>query len=187
MKIYTKNGDRGQTALIGGRKVSKHDLRIECYGTVDELNSALGVVISMVPARSPLKKVLLAVQDRLFVIGSLLANDPAGSRMRLPSLRDKDVLFLEGEIDRMTAKLPGLKSFILPGGSQAASFCHLARSVCRRAERRVVALSKTSKVDPLIIVYLNRLSDHLFVLARALNHNRKVKDILWKPLHSPGV
>lgn len=180
MKIYTKNGDRGQTDLIGGKKVSKHDLRIECYGTVDELNSTLGVVISMLPGRSPLKKVLLEVQDRLFVVGSLLAKDHAGSRVRLPQLKDKDVLFLESEIDRMTVELPVLKSFILPGGSQTASFCHLARSVCRRAERRVVALSKKSKVDRLIIVYLNRLSDYLFVLARFVNRQKRIKDVFWK-------
>lgn len=183
MKIYTKNGDRGQTALLGGRKVSKDDLRIECYGTVDELNSWLGVVVSLVGTRSPLSKTVKIIQDRLFVIGSLLANDPAGSRMKLPPLRQRDVELLEQEIDAMTAKLPALRSFILPGGSEAASFCHLARAVCRRAERRVVTLSKKSKVDQLIIIYLNRLSDYLFILSRSLNQNRKVNDILWKPVH----
>lgn len=181
MKIYTKHGDHGQTALIGGRKVYKHDLRIECYGTVDELNSWLGVVISLSVKKSRTVQALYAIQNRLFVIGSLLANDPGRSRMKLPLLKEEDVEFLEREIDAMTSKLPALKSFILPGGSQAASFCHLARAVCRRAERRVVALSQKSKVDPRIIVYLNRLSDYLFVLARAFNQGRKVKDILWKP------
>lgn len=183
MKIYTKDGDRGQTALIGGRKVSKDDLRIECYGTVDELNSWLGVVVSLVGTRSPLVITVKTIQDRLFVIGSLLANDPAGSRMKLQQLRQRDVELLEQEIDAMTAKLPALRTFIIPGGSEAASFCHLARAVCRRVERRVVALSKKSKVDQLIIIYLNRLSDYLFVLARTLNQNRKVKDIIWKPVH----
>ncbi len=181
MKIYTKNGDRGQTALIGGRKVAKDDLRIECYGTVDELNSAIGVVVSLMSGQAHWKKVLVSIQDRLFIVGSLLANDPDGSRMRLPQLGEKDVVLLEKEIDAMTAKLPALKSFILPGGSKESSFCQLARAVCRRAERRVVALSRKGKVDRLIIVYLNRLSDYLFVLARALNQSRKVKDVLWKP------
>lgn len=179
MKIYTKNGDRGQTALIGGRKVSKNNFRIECYGTVDELNSWLGVVVSMIGTKSPSAKTLKIIQDRLFVVGSLLANDPKGSRMKLPQLQEHDVVLLENEIDAMTAKLPELKSFILPGGCEAASFCHLARAVCRRAERRVVALSQKDKVDPVIIIYLNRLSDYLFVLARFFNRQKGIKDILW--------
>ena len=180
MKIYTKKGDAGQTSLIGGTKVFKSDLRIECYGTVDELNSGLGVVISMLGAPGRFASVLRSVQDRLFIIGSLLANDPRVSRMKLPALRDEDVIFLEQEIDRMTAKLPELKSFILPGGSQAASFCHLARSTCRRAERCVVALSRKSKVNPLVIVYLNRLSDYLFTLARWVNFKNGVEEEVWR-------
>jgi cob(I)alamin adenosyltransferase len=181
MKIYTKKGDRGQTSLIGGTKVPKSDLRIECYGTVDELNSYLGLIVSMIPARSRGRVVLNRIQERLFVVGSLLANDHRVSRMTLPQLKEADVLFLEQEIDLMTAKLSELKSFILPGGSPAASWCHVARCVCRRAERAVVALSMKDKVDPRVIVYLNRLSDYLFVLARAINQSQKVTDIPWKP------
>ena len=181
MKIYTKKGDGGETSLIGGTKVPKSDLRIECYGTVDELNSWIGLVASMLPARCRRKIVLNRVQERLFVIGSLLANDPGVSRMPLPKLQGEDAVLLEKEIDRMTAKLPELKSFILPGGTQVSSWCHIARCVCRRAERGVVALSRKDAVDALVIVYLNRLSDYLFVLARALNQSKGVRDILWKP------
>ena len=181
MKIYTKKGDKGQTSLIGGTKVPKSDLRIECYGTVDELNSYLGLVVSMIPARSRGKAVLNRIQERLFVVGSLLANDHRVSLMKLPQLQEEDVVLLEKEIDLMTAKLPELKAFILPGGSQAASWCHVARCVCRRAERAVVDLSMKDKVDVLVIIYLNRLSDYLFVLARALNQAQGIKDILWKP------
>lgn len=181
MKIYTKKGDRGETGLIGGRRVPKSDMRIGCYGTVDELNSWVGLLSSKLPASLRRKNILDRIQDRLFVIGSLLANDPQGARMQLPKLRDKDLVLLEDEIDAMTSKLPELKSFILPGGSVLASECHVARCVCRRAEREAVALSKKEAVDGLVIVYLNRLSDYLFVLARAINRTKKVKDILWKP------
>jgi cob(I)alamin adenosyltransferase len=181
MKIYTKTGDRGETGLIGGRRISKHDLRIACYGTVDELNSWIGLVGSKLPVSVRRQNALSRIQDRLFVIGSLLANDPKGSRMKLPELNEEDVAFLEREIDVMTVKLPELKSFILPGGSPLASECHVARCVCRRAEREVVALSKKETVDARVIVYLNRLSDYLFVLARAVNKAKKINDIVWKP------
>lgn len=181
MKIYTKKGDTGQTSLIGGRKVAKNHLRIECYGTVDELNSSLGLIASFFSGCCRRKKILIRIQERLFVIGSLLANDDHGSHMTLPQLKEGDVSLLEREMDSMTARLPQLKSFILPGGTRVASWCHLARCVCRRAERHVVALSLKNEVDPLVLVYLNRLSDYLFVLARALNHSRGVSDILWKP------
>ncbi|MBP6344155.1 MAG: cob(I)yrinic acid a,c-diamide adenosyltransferase [Candidatus Omnitrophica bacterium] len=180
MKIYTKKGDQGETGLIGGRRVSKHDLRIGCYGTVDELNSWIGLIASKLPVSLRRRKALSRVQDRLFVVGSLLAKDPEGSQMKLPELQNEDVIFLEQEIDAMSSKLPELKSFILPGGSSLASECHVARCVCRRAEREVVALSKKEPVDALVIVYLNRLSDYLFVLARAVNQAKKVKDVCWK-------
>jgi cob(I)alamin adenosyltransferase len=181
MKIYTKKGDKGQTSLIGGTKVPKSDLRIECYGTVDELNSYLGLIVSMISPRSKSRVVLNRIQERLFVVGSLLANDHRVSRMKLPQLHEEDVVFLEKEIDLMTAKLQELKAFILPGGSRASSWCHVARCVCRRAERAVVELSLKDKVDTIVIIYLNRLSDYLFVLARALNQAQGIKDILWKP------
>ncbi len=182
MKIYTKKGDKGWTSLIGGTKVLKSELRIESYGMVDELNSYLGLVVHGIPKRNNIRKVVGIVQDRLFIIGSQLAKDQRVSTMKLPQLKSDDVLLLEQEIDRMTEKMPALTSFILPGGSLAASYCHVARCVCRRAERTVVALSLKDRVDPIMIVYLNRLSDYLFVLARFLNKQKKVKDILWKPV-----
>lgn len=181
MKIYTKKGDRGETSLIGGRRVSKNHLRIECYGTVDELNSSLGLLLSWPMKDKKAKNTLIYIQNKLFVVGSLLAADPKSSRMNLPELLEGDVVLLEQEIDRMTAGLPELKFFILPGGDRAASWCHVARCICRRAERLVVALSQNDKVDALVITYLNRLSDYLFVLARALNQNKSIKDIIWKP------
>lgn len=181
MKIYTKKGDDGRTTLIGGTKVSKCDLRIESYGSVDELNSQLGLIISRLCPCFPQRKVLRRVQDRLFVIGSHLANDQHVSAMKLPEIGHDDVRFLEAEIDRMVEKLPELKSFILPGGTFSASLCHVARCICRRTERIVVALSLKDTVDPLFIIYLNRLSDYLFILARFCNRLKGVHDIPWKP------
>jgi cob(I)alamin adenosyltransferase len=180
MKIYTKKGDQGQTSLIGGKKVPKDHLRIECYGTVDELNSCLGALLSMkVPDRGA-RATLARIQDRLFVVGSLLACAPQ-AKMTLPKLDNQDVVLLEREIDRMTAQLPVLKSFILPGGSQAGAWAHVARCVCRRAERLAVSLSHQEKVDGLVIVYLNRLSDYLYVLARKINKDKASPEVLWKP------
>ena len=181
MKIYTKKGDQGETTLIGGTRVPKCHVRIACYGTVDELNSYLGLVDHLMPTHSGQKKVIRQVQDRLFVIGSQLAKDQKARQIQLPQLDSDDVLLLERAIDAMTDKLPPLTSFILPGGSQAASYCHVARCVCRRAERKVVALSLKDYVDPLMIIYLNRLSDYLFVLARFLNKQKGIKDIPWRP------
>ncbi len=180
MKIYTKKGDGGLTSLIGGKKVSKHHLRIECYGTVDELNSCLGVLTAMKITDHGARATLAEIQDRLFVVGSCLACDPQ-AKMALPKLEGNDVALLEKEIDRMTSQLPELKSFILPGGSQAGAWCHVARCVCRRAERLVVALSQQDQVDGIIIIYLNRLSDYLFVLARKINKDKRASEILWKP------
>jgi cob(I)alamin adenosyltransferase len=181
MKIYTKKGDKGKTSLIGGTEVPKSHLRIECYGTVDELNSCLGVLQTMKIRDKKARLMLTQIQERLFVLGSILAADPKASKMKLPALASEDVLLLEKEIDRMSAKLPELKSFILPGGSPAAAWCHVARCVCRRAERLVVALSVKDKVDGLIIVHLNRLSDYLYVLARKINHDDRGPEILWPP------
>jgi cob(I)alamin adenosyltransferase len=180
MKIYTKKGDKGTTQLIGGTRVPKHHLRIEAYGTVDELNSFIGLVRDQ-KTGARYKKVLSNIQDKLFVIGSELAADPEKSLMKLPEITEQDVEVLEKEIDEMTAKLPELKSFILPGGHTAVSFCHIARTVCRRAERIATHLSEEAPVDVIIVKYLNRLSDYLFTLARMISKNNKVKEILWKP------
>jgi cob(I)alamin adenosyltransferase len=180
MKIYTKTGDTGLTSLIGGTRVPKHHLRIESYGTVDELNACIGLILAQRPAPGT-EKVLLKIQDRLFVIGALLAADPGRSRMKLPRLAANDITLLEQEIDAMTATLPELRHFVLPGGSPAGAACHLARCVCRRAERVVVHLAGESEVDERIVVYLNRLSDYLFTLSRKLNAGSGAAEHSWIP------
>lgn len=180
MKIYTRKGDKGTTSLIGGTRVNKAHIRIEAYGTVDELNSWIGLIAdNFKPGKE--KKLLRKIQEKLFVIGSHLAADPAKSKMKLPEIRNEDVTMLEQEIDRMNEKLPALTSFILPGGNSWVSFCHIARCVCRRAERKTVLLSTKSKVEPVIITYLNRLSDYLFVLARYAAHQTGTEEIKWLP------
>lgn len=179
MKIYTKKGDDGKTSLIGGTRVSKSDSRIEAYGTVDELNSYIGWVRDLA-VKNDHKEILLEIQDRLFTIGSLLAADPVKSKMDLPKLNEKDVTYLEEKIDEMNAQLPEMKSFILPGGHPAVSCCHVARCICRRAERVTVFLSEHSPVDKLIVIYLNRLSDFLFVLARIFIKEFKAEEKPWK-------
>lgn len=179
MKIYTKTGDLGKTSLIGGTRVSKHHLRIETYGTVDELNSYIGMISDLLQDEK--KETLKEIQDRLFTIGSLLASDPEKSKMKVPDLHESDVEFLEKEIDRLNLVLPELKSFILPGGHPTGSWCHIARCVCRRCERLVSELSENNEVPPLILIYLNRLSDYLFVLARAVVYSNKMNEITWKP------
>jgi len=180
MKIYTRKGDTGTTQLIGGTRVPKHHLRIEAYGTVDELNSFIGLVRDQeISIRH--KKNLLEIQDRLFTIGSSLASDPEKSKMKIPDLRDEDILFLEVEMDRMDAELPEMKSFVLPGGHTTVSYCHLARCVCRRAERLATQLSENDFVDMRVVKYLNRLSDYLFVLARMLAQELHAEETPWKP------
>jgi len=181
LKIYTKTGDTGQTALIGGTRVLKSHSRVSAYGTVDELNSWIGLLRDQAVIQPSEKVVILLIQDRLFIMGSLLAADPEKSRMKLPELSIDDVLILETEIDRMDALLPQLKNFILPGGHQSVSFCHLARCICRRAEREVVSLSTETLVDPMIIIYLNRLSDFLFTLARYWSMVAGAEEIPWIP------
>lgn len=180
MKLYTKTGDKGTTALIGGTRVSKSDLRIEAYGTVDELNSYIGLVrdqaVNQVRA-----DVLKEVQDRLFTIGSLLATDPVKSKMKTPDLHEEDVELLENEIDSMTEAVPPLRAFVLPGGHQSVSFCHVARCVCRRAERLAIHLQELSPVDDLIIKYLNRLSDYLFALCRKMTQELGAEEVTWQP------
>lgn len=180
MKIYTKTGDKGQTSLIGGTRVPKHHLRIESYGTVDELNSYIGLIRDQQISEHQ-QQVLKEIQDRLFTIGSMLASDPEKSKMKIPDLHTEDIELLEKEIDAMNEELPELRHFILPGGAQSVSFCHLARCVCRRAERICVHLSEESLVDDQVMVYLNRLSDYLFVLSRKLCFDLKIEENKWIP------
>lgn len=180
MKIYTKTGDKGHTSLIGGTRVPKHHLRIETYGTIDELNAHIGLVHDAFP-HDHTRNILKEIQDRLFTIGASLASDPEKSRMKIPDLHDSDIELLEKEIDQMNEQLPELKSFILPGGNLHSSFCHIARCVCRRAERLAVHLSEREIVNEKIIVYLNRLSDYLFVLARFISHIEQSEETIWKP------
>jgi cob(I)alamin adenosyltransferase len=180
MKIYTKTGDKGFTSLIGGTRVPKHHLRIESYGTVDELNSWIGLIRDQEIAAED-KELLKQVQDRLFTIGALLAADPERSQMKTPDLHTADIELLEKEMDNMNLQLPELKHFILPGGSTLISYCHIARCVCRRAERITVQLAEESTVDEIVIVYLNRLSDYLFTLARKLGNSYKIPENQWIP------
>ncbi len=182
MKIYTKTGDKGTTSLIGGTKVPKSHLRIEAYGTVDELNSYVGLCGDLLQDGKT-KDILHEIQDRLFTIGSSLACDPVKEpKMRIPDLMEDDVTLLEKEIDRMNESLEPMKSFILPGGHSTVSQIHIARCVCRRAERCCVRLELESlEVEPVIIKYLNRLSDYLFVLARYASHLLKAGETPWKP------
>ncbi len=179
MKIYTKNGDKGTTSLFGGKRVSKADVRIDAYGTVDELNSWIGVVRDQ-EINIARKDILVHIQDRLFTIGSSLATEPGNTKVKIPALSENDVLRLEKEIDAMEAELPPLKSFILPGGHLSVSFGHVARTTCRRAERIAISLSENEAVDPLVIRYLNRLSDYLFVLARKTAHELGAEETPWK-------
>lgn len=179
MKIYTKKGDTGTTQLIGGTRIPKHSLRIEAYGTVDELNSYLGLIRDQKIYQKH-RDELIEIQDRLFTIGSRLAADPEKSNMKLPEVFEADVLFLENLMDEMDAILPEMKSFVLPGGHQTVSFCHLARCVCRRAERIVSELSGQEPVEAIILTYLNRLSDYLFVLSRKLSLDLQATEIPWK-------
>lgn len=180
MKIYTKKGDTGTTGLIGGTRLPKHHVRIESYGTVDELNSYLGLLRDVV-AQDDKSAVIIEIQDRLFTIGSHLAADPEKSRMTLPEIFETDITFLENHIDVMDATLPPMKFFVLPGGHVSVSHCHIARCICRRAERLVSQLAENESVNPLIGAYMNRLSDYLFVLSRKLAHELQVEETPWKP------
>lgn len=181
MKIYTKTGDKGKTSLIGGTKVAKSHIRIESYGTVDELNSWIGLCCDLIQDEKS-KIALREIQDRLFTIGSSLASDPEKeTKMKIPDLHDTDISFLENEIDRMDGLLPAMKNFILPGGHPTVSNLHITRCVCRRAERCVVRLeTENEEVEPIVIKYLNRLSDYLFILARFTGLQLKVEEIPWK-------
>lgn len=179
-KIYTKTGDKGETSLIGGTRVPKYHIRIETYGTVDELNSYIGLIRDQdIDVKT--FDTLIEIQDRLFTIGSLLAEDTEKSKMKLPSIKEEDIQFLEKQIDLMDESLEPMKSFVLPGGHTTVSYCHIARCVCRRAERLVIQLSTEFKVNELIIKYLNRLSDYLFTLSRFIAKKVNAKEIAWKP------
>lgn len=180
MKIYTKTGDTGTTALFGGKRVSKADLRIETYGTVDELNAYVGLVRDQ-PVNQIRKNILVEIQDRLFTIGSMLATEPGNTKVKIPSILKEDIVVLEKAIDAMDALLPPMKSFVLPGGHPSVSFCHVARTVCRRAERLVIALDAQEKIDTLVIQYLNRLSDYLFMLSRKMSAELNAEEMPWKP------
>ncbi len=184
MKIYTKTGDTGQTSLISGRRVSKADSRIDSYGTVDELNSWIGLVRDQAVNASR-RDLLKEIQDRLFTVGATLATDPnppEKTRSKaIPDIVETDIMLLEQAMDAMDAELPELRAFVLPGGHESVSYAHLARTVCRRAERLVIALNSESPVDPLVIQYLNRLSDYLFVLSRKMTQELGSEEVAWKP------
>lgn len=180
MKIYTKTGDKGHTSLVGGTRVSKTELRIEAYGTVDELNSYVGLVRDQA-VNIDRKDILKEIQDRLFTIGSILASETDQTKKRIPDLHESDIELLEKEMDRMDESLEPMRFFILPGGHQSVSFGHLARTVCRRAERVVLRLAEESEINDLVIRYLNRLSDYLFVLCRMMIKELNVEEISWKP------
>jgi len=179
MKIYTKTGDKGETSLFGGKRVSKADLRIEAYGTVDELNSVIGLCIALNPPKKA-DQFLIKIQNHLFVLGADLASPASQTkRQKVPRIRDEDVKYLEKLIDELEKNNEPLRSFILPGGSLIAAHLHFARTVCRRAERQVVHLTKSELVGKLPTIYLNRLSDFLFVLARWVNKNQNIAETKW--------
>lgn len=182
IKIYTRVGDKGATSLLGGTKVPKSHLRIEAYGTLDELNAHIGLCRDLLTDED-IRAQLLVIQDRLFIMGSQLACDPENlPAMQLPELTEADIETLEKQIDKMEEVLPAMKNFILPGGQVTVSQLHIARCIGRRAERHCVRLHETGgEVAPLILKYLNRLSDYLFVLARYVGHQDQVPEIPWKP------
>lgn len=187
MKIYTKTGDKGSTGLIGGSRVAKHHIRIDSYGTIDELNSWLGLIRDQ-EIDDAYKQVILKIQHDLFTLGALLATEPQtgeqkkhGGRITLPELRMEDIRLLENEIDKMNETLAPMDHFILPGGHSTVSYCHIARTVCRRAERLISSLHETSPVNGLILEYTNRLSDYLFVLARSISAAMNANEIKWIP------
>lgn len=181
MKIYTRTGDNGTTGLIGGTRVKKYNIRLEAYGTVDELNSYIGLIRSVFKDEAT-DSTLGKIQNKLFVIGANLATEGTNEliKKQVPC-REEDIVMLEKEMDRMVEVLPPLNHFILPGGSEASAFCHVARTVCRRAERRIVELSEKAEVDKVLIKYINRLSDYLFVLSRKISMDLKTPEILWFP------
>ena len=187
MKVYTKTGDTGTTALFGGTRVPKHHIRIESYGTVDELNSHIGLIRDQ--DINPLyKNILIEVQDRLFTVGAILATPPekemlknGEKRLQNLGIQESDIEYLENQIDSMEESLPQMTHFVLPGGHTTVSYCHIARCVCRRAERLAVHLNDIEPTDERVIKYLNRLSDYLFVLARKLSYDLQADEVQWIP------
>jgi cob(I)alamin adenosyltransferase len=187
MKIYTKTGDKGKTSLFGGTRVPKYDLRIEAYGTVDELNSYIGLIRDQ-KIDSHTTEILLKIQNELFTLGSMLATPPekeilknGKERLNIPKITEESIELLENEIDIMNESLSPMSNFILPGGHTTVSFCHITRCICRRAERITTLLSDESTINSNILVYLNRLSDYLFVLARKLTIDNEAQEIPWIP------
>lgn len=180
-KVYTKTGDNGTTSLIGGTRVKKYDLRLEAYGSVDELTSWVGLIRSA-DIEEEIRHILEKIQQKLFVIGAILATDEKSlARKRQLPCKEEDITMLEDEIDKISADLPKLSHFVLPGGSVPASYCHVARTVCRRVERRIVELSEKEEINSLVVIYINRLSDYLFVLSRKIALDLKVPETLWIP------
>ena len=187
MKVYTKTGDKGTTALFGGTRVPKHHIRIESYGTVDELNSYIGLIRDQeIDSRS--KKILVHIQNKLFTVGAILATDPekqilksGKERLNIPKIDEAEITLLETEMDAMDAELPPMTHFVLPGGHTTVSYCHIARCVCRRAERLATLLHEQEPTDERVLMYLNRLSDYLFVLARMLTYQLQAEEIKWIP------
>jgi cob(I)alamin adenosyltransferase len=177
-KIYTKTGDSGKTGLYGGTRVSKAHLRIESYGTVDELNSHLGLLADL-ESDANIKAFLLGIQHKLFTLGSILAADPAKTNLKVPELKNEHIVALEEAIDGLDAQLPPLRAFVLPSGHVHASSAHIARTVCRRAERLCVALNDDVPLEPMVLIYLNRLSDYLFTFARFVLHRAGKPDVEW--------
>ncbi len=187
MKVYTKTGDKGTTALFGGTRVPKHHIRIDSYGTVDELNSYIGLIRDQ-EINPHYQNVLMDIQDLLFTVGAVLATDPEKAtlkngkdRLNIPKISEDNITALEREMDTMDAALPPMTHFVLPGGHQTVSFCHIARCVCRRAERSASALYELEPFDENSLKYLNRLSDYLFVLARKLSNDLQANEIKWIP------
>ena len=181
MKIYTKTGDQGTTSLFTGRRVAKHHIRIESYGTIDELNSYLGLLRDQ-DMDDHFKKMLVLIQEKLFTLGSILATEPnKDKRLKIPRISGEDIELLEREMDQMNEELPEMTHFILPGGHPTVSYCHVARTVCRRAERMISYLHENEPVPETLLSYINRLSDYLFVLARKLSHDLNAQEIKWVP------
>ena len=187
MKIYTKTGDNGTTALFGGTRVPKHHIRIDSYGTVDELNSHIGLIRDQ-NINQQYKNILISIQNKLFTVGAILATDPekmilknGKERLNINKISNEDIEILELEMDTMNEALPPMTHFVLPGGHQTVSFCHIARCVCRRAERLASALNELEPFLPEALIYLNRLSDYLFVLARKLSHDLQADEVKWIP------
>ena len=187
MKIYTKTGDKGTTALFGGTRVPKHHIRIDSYGTIDELNSHIGLVRDQ-DMNAHYKDILINIQDKLFTVGAILATDPEKAtlksgkqRLNIPKISSNDIELLEKEMDKMNESLPPMTNFVLPGGHQTVSFCHIARSVCRRAERLATAINEIEPFQSETLTYINRLSDYLFVLARKLSYDLQADEVKWIP------